>query len=710
MNRQATRVVVLVVLALVCALARDEAAAQGITVTPANPTISVGQTQRFTATGASTATAVSAGVYHSCALLSDGTAQCWGQNQTGQLGNGTATNSSTPVSVVGISGAADISSGGYHSCTRFPDGTLECWGLNDVGQLGNGTTANSTTPVPVSGITNAITVSSGYIHTCALLPDGTVRCWGDNSYGELGDGTPVVPPPLRGGASTAHASTPVMVVGITTAVAVTATTGFHTCAVLQNGTVRCWGDNSYGQLGNGSTIDSSTPVLVSGITTAVAVTGGDFHSCALLQDGTIRCWGLNFSGQLGDGTTTTSYTPVTVSGIANAVSVVGGVVHTCALLPDGTARCWGDNTSGGLGNGSTTNSSIPVVVSGISTATAMTAGYADGCVLLQGGSVRCWGLNNYGQLGNGTTADAYTSVPVAGLGGVTWTSSNSAVATIDATGLATGTGPGSTTITATSGSQSGSATLTVVGRPTLSVVRQGAGSGTVTSSPAGINCGATCSASYDSGTVVTLTATPAGDSTFTGWSGCDTVSGSTCSVTMSGSRVVTAAFAVQQFGLTVGKAGLGSGTVTSSPAGINCGPTCSASYDSGTVVTLTATPAGGSTFTGWSGCDTVSGSTCSVTMSASRSVTATFTVQVFTLTVSKAGLGSGTVTSSPAGINCGPTCSAPYNSGTVVTLTATPAFGSIFTGWSGCDIVSGSTCSVTMSASRSVTASFLGAL
>src|SRR6266571_3586817 len=479
MNRRANRVVVLVVLALVCALASDEAAAQGITVTPANPTISVGQTQRFTATGASTATAVSAGVYHSCALLSDGTAQCWGQNQTGQLGNGTATNSSTPVSVVGISGAADISSGGYHSCTRFPDGTLECWGLNDVGQLGNGTTANSTTPVPVSGITNAITVSSGYIHTCALLPDGTVRCWGDNSYGELGDGTPVVPPPVRGGASTAHSSTPVMVIGITTAVAVTATTGFHTCAVLQNG----------------------------------------------------------------------------------------------------TARCWGDNSSGRLGNGSTTNSSIPVVVSGISTATAMTAGYADGCVLLQGGSVRCWGLNNYGQLGNGTTADAYTSVPVAGLGGVTWTSSNSAVATIDATGLATGTGPGSTTITATSGSQSGSATLTVVGRPTLSVVRQGAGSGTVTSSPAGINCGATCSASYDSGTVVTLTATPAGDSTFTGWSGCDTVSGSTCSVTMSGSRVVTAAFAVQQFGLTVGKAGLGSGTVASSPAGINCGPTCSASYD-----------------------------------------------------------------------------------------------------------------------------------
>jgi len=163
--------------------------------------------------------------------------------------------------------------------------------------------------------------------------------------------------------------------------------------------------------------------------------------------------------------------------------------------------------------------------------------------------------------------------------------------------------------------------------------------------------------------------------------------------------------------LTVNKTGTGSGTVTSSesPPKIDCGPTCEASYGSGTMVTLTATPALGSTFTGWSGCDTASGTTCTVTMSAARSVTATFTLQRFTLTVSKAGIiGGGTVTSSDGGINCGPTCSASYNSGTVVTLTATPAFGSLFTGWSGCDAVSGTTCTVTMSAARSVTASFLG--
>ena len=161
--------------------------------------------------------------------------------------------------------------------------------------------------------------------------------------------------------------------------------------------------------------------------------------------------------------------------------------------------------------------------------------------------------------------------------------------------------------------------------------------------------------------------------------------------------------------LTVNKAGTGSGSVTSSPPGIDCGATCSATYTSGTVVTLTATPASGSTFTGWSGCDTVSGTTCTVTMSAARSVTASFTLQRFTLSVNKAGIiGGGTVTSSDGGINCGPTCLASYTSGTTVTLTATPAFGNVFTGWSGCDTVSGTTCTVTMSSARSVTASFLG--
>ena len=214
--------------------------------------------------------------------------------------------------------------------------------------------------------------------------------------------------------------------------------------------------------------------------------------------------------------------------------------------------------------------------------------------------------------------------------GVTWASSNTAVATIDAGGRATGVNPGSTTITATDSSgANASTTLTVsgpTGQFTLSVVRAGGGTSSVSSNPPGINCGSDCSEPYNSGASVTLTASAAGGSTFTGWGGCDTVSGTTCTVTMSAARTVTATFDTPQFVLTVSKAGAGSsnGTVSSSPPGISCGTDCSQSYDNGTNVTLTATAAGGATFAGWSGCNTVSGATCTVTMSAARAVTATF--------------------------------------------------------------------------------------
>lgn len=237
---------------------------------------------------------------------------------------------------------------------------------------------------------------------------------------------------------------------------------------------------------------------------------------------------------------------------------------------------------------------------------------------------------------------------------------------------------------------------------TLGLSKAGAGSGAVNSSPTGIDCGATCSASYLSGTSVTLTAVPVAGSTFSGWSGGVCTGTGPCTVTMSQARAETASFALGYL-LSASKTGAGSGTLASSPAGIDCGATCSAIYDGGTSVTLTATPAAGSFFTGWTGACTGT-STCTVSMSQARSVTASFSAN-FTLLLSKDGAGAGTVSSSPAGIACGATCSASFASGTSVTLTATPTSNSSFTGWSGACSGTGS-CVVSMSAAQSVTATF----
>jgi uncharacterized repeat protein (TIGR02543 family) len=242
----------------------------------------------------------------------------------------------------------------------------------------------------------------------------------------------------------------------------------------------------------------------------------------------------------------------------------------------------------------------------------------------------------------------------------------------------------------------------------LTVTRAGTGSGSVTSSVGGISCGTACSATYASGTNVTLTATPAAGSTFTGWSGDCT--GTTCVLGMTSPRAVTATFASTGFALTVVKSGSGSGTVTSSTGGISCGAACSATYAAGTSVTLTATPAAGSTFVGWSIASCGSNPVCVLTTSSALNVTATFgsSVPTFTLALAKAGTGSGTVVSTPSGINCGSTCSAPFPSGTVVTLTVTPSSGSTFGGWSVSSCGTGATCVVTVTSSQTVTVTFTG--
>ena len=278
-----------------------------------------------------------------------------------------------------------ISAGENHTCQVNEDGTVRCWGFNGSGQLGNGISTIEPTPVPVlvSGLFNAVAIAVGNSHTCALLSDGTARCWGGNSFGQVGDGT-----------SGVARLTPVAVSGLTNAVAIS--TGYdHTCALLSTGRVRCWGLNDKGRLGDGTNVNRFTPVPVSGITNAVAITGGGLHTCALLSTGTARCWGFNGPGELGDGTTTDRFSPVAVSGLSNAVAITAGTAHTCAVLADGTARCWGENLFGALGDGTTVERHTPVVVNGLSNAVAIGGGDLHTCALVADGTTRCWG-NGFG--------------------------------------------------------------------------------------------------------------------------------------------------------------------------------------------------------------------------------------------------------------------------------------------------------------------------
>ncbi len=366
------------------------------------------------------AAAIAVGGDHTCAILVSGGVACWGDNSHGQLGNGTTNNSLTPVAVSGISTATAIAADDNHTCAVLASGGVDCWGLNADGELGNGTTNNSLTPVAVSGISTATAIAAGTTtdnvyggdHTCALLASGSVYCWGYNQYGQLGNGT------------AGDSSTPVAVV-IPEATGIAAGAD-HSCAVLASGGVACWGFNEFGELGDGyNNYYSEYPQPVTGITTATAIGAGGDHTCAVLSSGGVDCWGYNADGELGNGTVTVdSLTPVAVTGISSATKTAAGEIHSCALLASGSIKCWGANYYGQLGNGTTTYSSTPVAVSGISNVTAIAAGgthSANGhhtCALLASGGVDCWGDNAAGELGNGTTTNSSTPVAVLGLGGV----------------------------------------------------------------------------------------------------------------------------------------------------------------------------------------------------------------------------------------------------------------------------------------------------
>jgi len=261
---------------------------------------------------------LAAGFSHTCALPGSGTMSCWGVNDMGELGDGTTTNGASAVDVQGVTAAVAVAAGDAHTCVVIAGGTVSCWGSDSNGQLGASVDGSSTSPVVVSGISGAVTVAAGGAHSCALLAGGTVQCWGSNANGQLGNN------------STTDSSTPVVVSGLTGAVAITAG-GASTCALLANGTVKCWGLNTSGQLGDNTTTQRLTPVAVHGVGNVgtlgnvIAVEAGSSHTCALLASGTVKCWGQNLNGELGNGTSgNSSHTPVAVSGVSGATGLAVG--------------------------------------------------------------------------------------------------------------------------------------------------------------------------------------------------------------------------------------------------------------------------------------------------------------------------------------------------------------------------------------------------
>jgi alpha-tubulin suppressor-like RCC1 family protein len=352
--------------------------------------------------GCNDASIVDGGSLFTCARREDGTLACWGNGELAQLGDGAFASRNRPVVLEGS--FEHFALGLWHGCGVGEGGTVRCWGLNATGEVGNGTTDRVGAPTVVNMLGGfAHTVAAGGGHSCAALTDGSLRCWGNNSWGQLGVSA--------SGART----TPVRAIGAGTA-GVAAGYGF-TCALMTNNTVRCWGENTNGQLGNNSRETTHTPTQVLGLTSVRQVDAAPqgVFVCALQDGGTVWCWGRNHVGQLGDGTMMTRQIPVRVQGVSDARAIAVGETHACALREAGTVVCWGGGELGQLGNGAMATSPEPVEVSGLEGVSSLGCGGHHCCGVVSGG-LWCWGRNESGELGDTSDENRPTPVRVASPG------------------------------------------------------------------------------------------------------------------------------------------------------------------------------------------------------------------------------------------------------------------------------------------------------
>jgi alpha-tubulin suppressor-like RCC1 family protein len=315
--------------------------------------------------------AVTAGGMHTCALTTGGGVKCWGNSGSGVLGHDTSLDPLIPGEVKNLaSGIKAIAAGNNHTCALTSGGGVKCWGYNGYGQLGDGTKTDRWTAVDVVGLTSGVSaIAASTTHTCALTTAGGVKCWGYNDAGAIGDG------------SNTDRWTPTSVIGLTSGIVAIAAGGGHSCALTSGGAVKCWGWNYYGQLGNNNVPSTSAtrpfptseqwvPVDVSGLTSGVsAIAAGSTHTCALTGSGGVKCWGRNTWGAVGDGSTSDRWTAVNVSGLGSGVSdLAAGLGErgtTCVRTVDGVLKCWGNNNYGQLGDGTLTQRLTAVDVVGM---------------------------------------------------------------------------------------------------------------------------------------------------------------------------------------------------------------------------------------------------------------------------------------------------------------------------------------------------------